>query len=201
VIAFQSLRTLKGRGGSNIYRFGTSKPAESAANFLGLEKGVLNMKSASGMPSDLDYQAKKKWRELVGSVDVDADLEMLSNYCRQHSSLLAIRRERTRQQKSGKFQQLVKGRDGTMTLNPLVTAENRMVASLNRMLQTLGLASREQTKGRRSLPTPRPHWASVGEGEPSGGWAIEAALCGFDHPSGQMNENHPDHSNFKRRLM
>ena len=96
------------------------------------------MKSLPGMPADLDYQAKKKWRELVGSVDIDADLEMLANYCRQHSNLLTLRGERMQQQKSGKFKNLVNGRDGTIVLNPLITAENRMVASLNRMLEGAG---------------------------------------------------------------
>lgn len=160
------------------------------------------MKPVAEMPSDLDYQGKKKWEELIGSVDVDADAEMLGNYCRQHSNLLAIRREKKKQQKSGKFRTMVKGRDGTMALHPLITAENRMVSSLNRMLQTLGLASREQTKGKRPLSTtPRPAWATHGAEEPRGGWPIEAALCGYDYPSGKMNEGHPDHPNFNNRRL
>jgi phage terminase small subunit len=138
------------------------------------------MKTVCESPKDLDYQAQKAWDELIGRVDLDADLEMLANYCRQHSSLLSIRREKKKLQKSGKFRTMVKGRDGTMAIHPLITAENRMVASLNRMLQTLGLACspREGTKGKRPLSTtPRPAWA-VGDGEPRWGWQIEAALCG-----------------------
>lgn len=157
------------------------------------------MKSMPGMPSDLDYQAKKKWRELVGCVDVDADLEMLANYCRQHSNLLAIRRERARQQKRGKFETMTRGRDGTKVINPLITAENRMVASLNRMLKGLGLAStREETGMKRSPPPkPRPAWAVPGSEEPNHSWACEAALCGYN-PDGTMSDGHPDHPNFKR---
>jgi phage terminase small subunit len=137
------------------------------------------MKTAPGMPSDLDYQAKKKWQELVGSIDVDADLEMLANYCRQHSTLLAIRREKTKQMKSGKFQTMVKGRDGTKVLNPLITAESRMVASLNRMLKSLGLASsREEAGVNRSPPVIQPPLGMQGN-EPSWGWTLERALCGI----------------------
>ena len=129
-------------------------------------------------PKDLDYQAQKKWKELILSVDPDADLEMLANYCRQHSSLLAIRREKKKQQKSGNFRTMVKGRDGMMTINPLITAENRMVASLNRMLQALGLASsRGGTKANRLLP-PSPRPPGMHGDEPPWGWAIEKALCG-----------------------
>jgi len=106
-------------------------------------------------------------------------VEMLANYCRQHSSLLAIRREKKKLQKSGKFRMMVKGRDGTLAIHPILTAENRMVASLNRMLQTLGLvSSRDETKGKRPLPSPQPAWAVPGSEEPRCGWAIEAALCG-----------------------
>jgi phage terminase small subunit len=108
------------------------------------------MKPVSELPSDLDYQAKKKWLELSGSVDVDADLEILANYCRTHSSLLAIRREKTKQMKAGKFRMMTPGRDKTLVLNPLIREENRMVASLNRMLKGLGLASsREEVERKR----------------------------------------------------
>ena len=82
---------------------------------------------------------------------------MLGNYCRLHSSLLGIRREKKKQQKSGKFRTMVKGRDGTMALHPLIIVENRMVGSLNRMLKELGLASsREETKAKRPLPSTPP---------------------------------------------
>jgi phage terminase small subunit len=129
------------------------------------------MKSVPEMPSDLDYQAKKKWEELITSVDPDADLEMLGNYCRQHSSLLAIRREKRKQQKSGKFRTMVKGRDGTMALHPLITAENRMVASLYRMLQALGLVSSREEVGVKRLPASQRHAEAMD--------AMESALCTF----------------------
>jgi phage terminase small subunit len=135
------------------------------------------MKSLPEMPADLDREGKKKYLELIGSVDIDADLEMLANYCRQHSNLLTLRGERTQRQKSGRFETMVKGRDGTMVLNPLITAENRMVASLNRMLEGLA-TSRKETSAKRPLPsTPRPP-GFMGD-EPPGGWALEAALCGY----------------------
>lgn len=118
-------------------------------------------------PSDLDREAKKKWAELVGSCDPDVDAELLGNYCRQHSSLLAIRSEKARQIKARTFETTVPGRDGSMQLNPLLTAENRMVASLNRMLRTLGLAPSREEQARRQ-PAPNPD-----EIDP-----LEAALCG-----------------------
>ena len=117
------------------------------------------------MPKDLDRDAKKKWAELVGSCDPDVDAELLGNYCRQHSSLLAIRSEKARQIKARTFEATAPGRDGSMQLNPLLTAENRMVASLNRMLRTLGLAPSKEEQARR-----RP---VADEIDP-----LEAALCG-----------------------
>jgi phage terminase small subunit len=110
------------------------------------------MNSTPEMPPDLDYQAQKKWEELVGSCDVDADAEMLANYCRQHSTLLVIRREKKRQQKSGRFKTMVPGRDGTQVLNPLLVTENRLIASLNRTLKTLGLTSTQRKKAGRTSP-------------------------------------------------
>lgn len=130
------------------------------------------MKSVAEMPSDLDYQARKKWEELISSVDPNADLEMLANYCRQHSSLLAVRREKKKQQKSGKFRTMVPGRDGTQALNPLIVAENRMVASLNRTLMTLGLVSSREEAARKRLSASQQH--------AKGMTAVERALCHFD---------------------
>ena len=47
------------------------------------------------------------------------------------------------------------GQGWQMQLNPLLTAENRMVASLNRMLRTLGLApSREESRPAGTAPNP-----------------------------------------------
>jgi phage terminase small subunit len=114
-----------------------------------VEKKGLKVKTGPEMPSDLDREAKKKWAELVGSCDVDVDGEMLANYCRQYSSLLSIRREKARQQKAGTFKTMVRGRDRAMQLNPLQTAENRLIASLNRMLRTLGLMPAQDQRGRR----------------------------------------------------
>ena len=129
------------------------------------------------MPPDLDREAKKKWAELVGSCDPDVDAELLANYCRQHSTLLAIRSEKAKRTKGRTFETLVAGRDGTMVLNPLLVTENRLIASLNRMLRTLGLVPSPEEKRRRP-----PLQADAPPGctgpEPPWGWALEMALCG-----------------------
>jgi phage terminase small subunit len=117
-------------------------------------------------PSDLDPVARKKWKEMIETVDPTIDEELVANYARLHSSLMAIRSEKTRLVKTGKYETLVPGRDGALQLNPLQTAENRMVSSLNRMLRTLGLAPTREEQGRRR-PVP-----DADEIDP-----LEAALC------------------------
>lgn len=129
------------------------------------------------MPADLDREGKKKFRELIDAVDPGIDAELVANYCRMYSGLMAIRSEKARQLKSGKYESLVPGRDGALQLNPLQTAENRMVATLNRMLRTLGLApSREEQRRRPPLQTDPPPGCTGPE--PPWGWALEMALCG-----------------------
>ena len=138
------------------------------------------MKTASEMPPDLDHQAKKKWLELIGSCDPDVDREMLANYCRQHSSLLAIRREIKREQKSGKFKTIVPARDGTMGLNPLLVTQNRSIASLNRMLKSLGLTPSREDQGAKPPSPSTPPPPGLRGPEPSWGWELEQKLCGPD---------------------
>ena len=118
------------------------------------------------MPADLDPAARKKWRELAETCDPEVDGELLANYCRQYSSLLEIREERGRQQKAATFKTMVPGRDGTEVLNPLLVHEGRLVASLNRMLTTLGLMPSRDERKQRKLP-------DAGEIDP-----FELALCG-----------------------
>jgi P27 family predicted phage terminase small subunit len=131
------------------------------------------------MPADLDREAKKKWRELAPALDPDCDLELLGMYCRQWSSLLSIRAEKAKQQREGVFETMVAGRDGTKQLNPLLTTENRLVASLNRMLATLGLTpGRELGTSRKLQPNPPP--PGMSGPEPPWGWAIEQKLYGPD---------------------
>lgn len=143
------------------------------------------MKSAPKMPSDLDREAKKKWRELVENCEPDADLELLGNFCRQHSSLLSIRREKAKQEKAATFKTMVPGRDGTMQLNPLLTAENRLIAILNRMLATLGLTpGRELGTSRKLQPNSPPPGFPPDAEEPVWGWNIEEKLCGTDQRKG-----------------
>jgi phage terminase small subunit len=137
------------------------------------------MKTGPKMPADLDAEARKKWRELVDSVDPSVDNELLGNYCRMYSSLMAIRHQKAQQIKAGNYQTLVPGRDGSLQLNPMQTGENRMVASLNRMLRTLGLAptreeqDRRKKKGASSTPPP-PGFSGP---EPAYGWEVEVMLC------------------------
>jgi phage terminase small subunit len=119
------------------------------------------------MPSDLDPAARKKWKELVETCDPDVDPELLVNYCRLHANLVVIREERSRQQKAGAFKTMVSGRDGTEVLNPLLVHEGRLIASLNRMLPSLGLApARDERKRRKPQP-------DDDEIDP-----LELALCG-----------------------
>jgi phage terminase small subunit len=136
------------------------------------------MKTGPKMPADLDAAAKKKWAELVDAVDLNIDTELLANYCRMYGGLMAIRSEKARLLKVGKYKTLVPGRDGSQQLNPLQTAENRMVSSLNRQLRGLGLApSREEQEHRKKTPAnnpPPPGWTGP---EPSHGWILEVALC------------------------
>jgi phage terminase small subunit len=143
------------------------------------------MKSAPKMPSDLDREAKKKWRELVENCEPEADLELLANYARQHSSLLSIRAEKAKQQAAGQFSTLLPGRDGTQQLNPLLTQETRLVASLNRMLATLGLTpGRELGVSRKLQPNSPPPGFPPDAEEPVWGWNIEEKLCGTDQRKG-----------------
>lgn len=136
------------------------------------------MKIGPKMPPDLDAAAKKKWAELVDVVDLETDTELLANFCRQHSTLMAIRDERAHQQSAGTFKTMVPGRDGTEVLNPLLVHENRLVAGLNRMLRSLGLAPsrEEQDRRKKKRPTGPPPPGFSGE-EPVYGWPIAIALC------------------------
>jgi phage terminase small subunit len=164
-------------------------------------------------PADLDRDAKKRWNELCLSVDPD-DRDLLANLCRQHSSLMALRAERAQMVAAGTFQQLVKGREGSLVLNPLTRREDKLIASTSRTLRQLGLASTRDARlskaKERIKVSPRPKWAPTDEPEPTCGWEIEAALCGFtrfnhktmqheDVPEGiPEHPAHPDHGLYIR---
>ena len=139
------------------------------------------MKKADRPPADLDGPAKRKWRELCDAVDPD-DHELLANFCRQHSILLAIRAERARLIRAKTFATMIPGRDKALQLNPLLTAEARLTTSLNRQLRGLGLAPERQEQFRRSKAkgpeTDRPPGATGPE--PPWGWDLEMKLCGDD---------------------
>jgi phage terminase small subunit len=136
------------------------------------------MNKGPKVPPDLDGPARKKWAALISVVDPDADLELLGNFCRQHSSLLGIRAEKAKLIKAGTFSTMVPGRDKALQLNPLLTGENRLVASLNRMLRTLGLTPGREEQDRRSGKQPQsdPPPGMSGQ-EPRHGWELEVALC------------------------
>jgi hypothetical protein len=162
------------------------------------------------IPADLDSAARRKWKELVLSVDPNEDLEMLANFCRQHSSLLAIRKEKARLQKARQFSTMVPGRDKALVLNPMLVQENRLVASLNKMLKGLGLApTRDDGKKKKAFSNPRPWWAAPDAKEPPCGWEIESIMCGFkrwnertrdyeDVPEGiPEHPDHPENANWR----
>jgi phage terminase small subunit len=142
-----------------------------------LKKGVVT-KMGQKPPADLDREGKRKWVELCDAVDPD-DLEVLANFCRQHATLLGIRAELAKQRKSGTFQTLTKGRDSTLVLNPLLTAETRLVAALNRQLRTLGLAptADEQARRKKKPASGPPPPGMKGRQAPPWGWELEIALC------------------------
>jgi phage terminase small subunit len=113
------------------------------------------MKTGPKMPADLDVEAKKKWRQLVGSCDPDVDGELLGLYCRQHGILVGIRREREMLQREGKFQMMVRGRDGTEVLHPLLVTERRLVNALSRQLKQLGFTpAQEHSRFSKKEPDP-----------------------------------------------
>jgi hypothetical protein len=161
-------------------------------------------------PKDLGSAGKKLWKELVLSVNPE-DLEMLANYCRQHSSLLAVRKEKTRLQKARQFSMMVPGRDGTLVVHPMLREETRLVGSLNRMLRQLGLVrSLDYGAKKKPLGDPRPKWAPPDAEEPKCGWDIESIMCGFrrwnerthdyeDVPEGiPEHPAHPENANWRR---
>jgi phage terminase small subunit len=128
-------------------------------------------------PADLDREGRRKWAELVDAVDPD-DYEILANYARQHSTLLAIGAEKAKLIKAGTFSTMVPGRDKALQLNPLLTAESRLVSSLNRQLRGLGLSpSREEQDRRSKKPASGPPPPGFSGPEPVYGWEVEIALC------------------------
>jgi len=142
------------------------------------------VKEGPKIPPDLDATAKRKWRELADSVDPEVDRELLANFCRQHSTLMAIRAEKAKLIKAGTFSTMVPGRDKALQLNPLLTAESRLVSSLNRQLRGLGLSpAREEQDRRGKKPRANPPPPGMSGPEPKWGWTIEAELCKHREPS------------------
>jgi phage terminase small subunit len=176
------------------------------------KKGVEMKTGIPRAPADLDREGKKRWKELILSVELD-DRDVLASYCRQYSSLLALRAERAQMVAAGTFQQLVRGREGSLVLNPLTRREDKLIASTSRTLRQLGLASTRDARlskaKQRIKVDPRPKWAPPDAEEPRCGWDIEAIMCGFkrwnertrdyeDVPEGTPEHpEHPDHANWR----
>jgi phage terminase small subunit len=204
---------VEGKGRSQSLAKDASRTRRGFRKLLYIAKKGVEMKTGlPKAPADLDREGKKRWKELVLSVDPD-DLDLLGNLCRQHSSLLALRAERAQMVKAGTFQQLVKGRDGSMQLNPMTRREDKLVLSTSRMLRQMGLASTRDARlskaKSRVHSEPRPKWAPPDAVEPCCGWEIESVLCGYKawNPNTQSNEDvpeghpdHPDQPDFKRRV-
>lgn len=131
------------------------------------------------MPKDLDKDARRKWNEITELADLGSlDAELLGNYCRTHSNLVAVRKEKKAQQKAKAFTTMVVAKNGATVLNPLLVAESRLMQMAGRMLAGLGISgngkrAEEIRKPSKAQPQP-PGFSGP---EPRHGWALEAALC------------------------
>ena len=135
------------------------------------------------MPRDLDKDGRAKWHEITEIADLEEiDAELLANYCRTHSTLMDVRRTKKAQQKAKVFKTMVVAKNGAVVLNPILTAESRLMQASGRMLVQLGISGngkRQQEIRKPSKNQPPPGF--YGD-EPKHGWPIELALCGTDFP-------------------
>jgi phage terminase small subunit len=143
------------------------------------------------MPRDLDKDARKKWNEITELADLGSlDAELLGNYCRTHSNLVAVRKEKRAQQKAKTFTTMTIAKNGSTVLNPLLVAESRLMQMAGRMLAGLGISGngkRQEEIRKPSKPQPVPHGFTGPE--PKHGWGIEAALCGSSERSAEEIES------------
>jgi phage terminase small subunit len=132
------------------------------------------------MPRDLDKEAKKKWLEITDLADLGSlDGELLGNYCRTHSNLVAVRKEKKAQQKAKQFQTMITAKNGSTVVNPLITAESRLMQAAGRMLVQLGISGngKRQEEIRKPSKSQPPPPGFTGP-EPAWGWEIEKKMCG-----------------------
>ena len=129
------------------------------------------------MPKGLDKVARKKWEELTEMVDLGAaDADVLTSYCRNHSILTRVRKTVAAREKAKQFETMIIAKNGAEIINPLITAECRLMQAGNRMLVQLGIAGngKRQEVLRKPKSTPPP--AGCSGPEPPWGWAIEEKM-------------------------
>ncbi|MBB5331879.1 P27 family phage terminase small subunit [Tunturiibacter gelidoferens] len=138
------------------------------------------------MPKDLDRDARAKWREITEMADLQPlDAELLANYCRTHSTLIDVRKQKKIQIAAKVFHTMVTAKNGSTVMHPLLIAESRLMQAGGRMLVQLGLSGngkRQEEIRKPSKSTPPPGF--FGD-EPSWGWDIEKKLCSDVLPSGK----------------
>jgi phage terminase small subunit len=136
------------------------------------------------MPRDLDKDARSKWHEIIELADLDQlDAELLGNYCRTHSNLLSVRKEKKIQIAAKVFKTMTTAKNGAIVLHPLIVAESRLMQAGGRMLVQLGLSG----NGKRQEQIRKPSQSQPPPGatgpEPPCGWNIEMKLCGDGTPT------------------
>jgi len=135
------------------------------------------------MPRDLDKDARHKWCEITEIADLEPlDADLLSNYCRTHSNLMAVRREKRTQQKAKTFHTMTTAKNGAIVLHPLIVAESRLMQAGGRMLVQLGLSGNGKRQEQIRKPSKNQPPPGFYGDEPKHGWPIELALCGTDFP-------------------
>ncbi|HMF54369.1 MAG TPA: hypothetical protein VK593_08465 [Edaphobacter sp.] len=136
---------------------------------------------APKMPRDLDKDGRAKWHEITEIADLESlDAELLANYCRTHSNLIAVRREKKIQQTAKTFRTMTTAKNGAIVLHPLIVAESRLMQAGGRMLVQLGLSGNGKRQEQIRKPSKNPPPAGFYGDEPPHGWAIEQKLCGTD---------------------
>jgi hypothetical protein len=138
------------------------------------------------MPRDLDKDGRAKWHEIMQIADLESlDAELLGNYCRTHSNLIAVRREKKIQQTTKTFRTMVIAKNGATVLHPLIVAESRLMQAGGRMLLQLGLSGngKRQEQIRKPSKNPPPGLHGI---EPTYGWEIEEKLCRDVSPRGKQ---------------
>jgi phage terminase small subunit len=131
------------------------------------------------MPRDLDKDARRKWVEITELADLGSlDAELLGNYCRTHSNLVAVRKEKKAQQKAKQFQTMTVAKNGATVLNPLLVAESRLMQMAGRMLAGLGISGNGKRAEEIRKPSKPKHPPPGFSGpEPVYGWEVEVQLC------------------------